>query len=117
MIRRLRVVRCLLLFVVYLILVLFFAGFFKIQDKNSARLKVVSNETVDHDFGVKIVVFTPDPKLLFGNQLSRTLDRVNELNAETGENCEKRCEWTMDRNITSTADAVVFFFFSIGYKL
>lgn len=68
------------------------------------------------DDNVEIVVIIP--KVLFGNQKGRTMDRINRLNSGTGlevEGCPKLCKWTMDRNNMSNADAVVFYFFTHGY--
>lgn len=126
MIRRSRVLRFLSLqFAVFLFLFLVFyfadIDIFHLSRSSTLDFKIVSNEdptvvpTKNVSSDVTIVVFTPTQ--MVGNQLERTLDTVNELNGETGKNCRKRCEWTMDTNRIRKADAVVFYFFTIGFNM
>lgn len=68
---------------------------------------LLDNETV------KILFYLP--RKLFFDQKNMTLETVKRMNKQESEYCDKHCEWTMDANTISKADAVVFVFFTMGF--
>lgn len=88
---------------------------FNFTNFNPARYSIIpirQDKLVDN-VTVKIVFYLPPN--LFADQEKGPSIIVNKMNGYGSGSCKKRCEWTMDSTMISKADAVVFFFFSIGF--